>query len=309
MGKTFNKHVLLIGNDRTENDTSDYYGSYTSFFEKSFKRAALSASIDWTLLQDLYIEVGDGIILIVDTKTGKELSHFDTIIIRGMGFRSLFDVLKTVSVYGQEHNINVINDYSAFRDSSKLTQAVQFYEAGLPVAKTVYVNRVVLEGNHTLGVTFPCIMKAVFGSHGNDNHVVHSLADVRTISSQSSARFVLQRLVPNNGDYRILVVGSDVRCIERVAATGSHLNNTSQGGSARLITHDKLPIGMVDGARKIMERLDMSIAGVDALTDNETGDYFFLEVNSQPQLMTGAYTEEKEQLVGEYFTKLFSESE
>lgn len=197
-----------------------------------------------------------------------------------------------------------MNDYSAFRDSSKLAQAVQFFQHNLPVAKTVYVNRAVLEETHELSIDFPCIMKAVFGAHGNDNHVVTALDDVRRIVSESSARFVLQRLVPNDGDYRILVAGETTKVIERKAAAGSHLNNTSQGGSAQLASADMLPDGMVQDAIAIAKALDMSIAGVDALIDRTTGMYYFLEVNSQPQLMTGAYIDEKEQLIGEYLVSL-----
>jgi glutathione synthase/RimK-type ligase-like ATP-grasp enzyme len=298
-------HILLIGNDRIEGDTAEYYSEYVTFFERSILREKqFAAEVAWTLVQDLYIEVGDGSFIIFDTKTKKDIAAFDAIIIRGMGFRGQFDILKTISSYALNHNVPIINNYSAFRDSSKLAQAVQFFQNNIPVAKTVYVNRAVVDAQCELSIEFPCIMKAVFGAHGNDNYVVHSLDDVRRIISESSARFVLQRFVPNDGDYRIIVAGDMVKVIERKAAKGSHLNNTSQGGTARLISADELPDGMVQGAIAITKMLDMSIAGVDALVDSVTGKYYFLEVNSQPQLMTGAYIDEKEQLIGAYLASL-----
>ena len=109
---------------------------------------------------------------------------------------------------------------------------------------------------------------------------------------------MLQEFIPNDGDYRILVAGDNILGIERKAVEGSHLNNTSQGGSARLVSQDVLPEGMIADARRIARHLDMTIAGVDALIDKHTGEYYFLEVNSQPQLMSGAYVNQKEQLIG-----------
>lgn len=301
------KQILLIGNDRTEDDTHQYHEDYVAFFGRSFEQVNTDVEIQWTLLQDLYIEVGDGDFRVVDTKDGRDIGDYDLILLRGEGFRAQFDVLKAVSEYAKNSDTPIINDYSGFRDSSKLGQAVSFHLAELPVAKSVYVNRAVLEGKHAIAIDFPCVMKAVFGAHGNDNYVVHSLEEVRRITQDSSLRFVLQRMIPNDGDYRILVSGDqEVLVIERKAIEGSHLNNTSQGGSARLMPEDALPAGMVTDARRIACQLDMTIAGVDALVDKYTGEYYFLEVNSQPQLMSGAYVEEKERLIGASLTEFLT---
>ena len=295
---TMDKKILLIGNDRTEDDTRQYHEDYASFFKRSFSRVNTPVNISWTLLQDLYIEVGDGDFRIVDTKDGNDIRQYDLILLRGKGFREQFDVIKAVSEYAKTADVPIINDYSAFRDSSKLGQAVTFFTAGLPMAKSVYVNRSILENGYEVGIEFPCVMKAVFGAHGNDNYLVNSLEEVRRIAQASALRFVLQRMIPNDGDYRILVAGDNILGIERKAVEGSHLNNTSQGGSARLVSQDVLPEGMIADARRIARHLDMTIAGVDALIDKHTGEYYFLEVNSQPQLMSGAYVDQKEQLIG-----------
>ena len=300
-----NKKILLIGNDRIDGGTGNYHDEYVDFFRRSLDVAsAESVTVEWTLLQDLYIQVGDGSFLVHDTKTDRDIADYDVIMIRGKGLRDQFDVVKTISSYANIRGVKIINDYSSFRDSSKLMQAVQFFQYDLPVSSTVYVNRAVLSGKAPLSINFPCVMKAVFGAHGEDNYVVNSMDEVRDIVAGDTKRFVLQRFVPNNGDYRILVVGDSVRVIGRKATTGSHLNNTSQGGSAALVDGSDVPESMLNDSLKISRALDMSIAGVDALIDTETGEYSFLEVNSQPQLMSGAFVEEKEQLVGEYLKSI-----
>jgi len=293
-------NILLIGSKQTSGNIPKYYNDYIDFFRKGSLHAKSSVGFSWTLFDDLFISVGDGDFRIIDTKSGHLLEHFDLILIRGKAFRHFFDVVRSVSRYAELKNIPVVNNYSGFRDSSKLAQAVQFFETGLPVANTVYVSKAVLEDKNELPFGFPCIMKAVFGAHGNDNYLVKSMDEVRNISEKSDLRFVLQRFVPNDNDFRILIMGSDAITISRKAINGSHLNNTSMGGEAYLVANESLPKGLIQDSIKIARYLDMTIAGVDALIDKETGEYFFLEVNSQPQLMSGAFIEEKEKLFGRY---------
>lgn len=294
--------ILLIGNKGPHDDPSAYYDQYQAFFERAITHTQSTNTIQYTLIDDLIISVGDGEFSIYDTRHQADLSDYQLIIIRGEGFRSLYGVLKAISVYAKLKNIPTINDYGDFRDSSKLTQAVQFFETGLPVARSVYVTPAVLDEKIPVGFDFPCIMKAIFGSHGNDNYLVHSMAEARDIAARSkNIHFVLQRFVPNNNDYRLLIIGDETLVISRLAVEGSHLNNTSQGGQAVLASADDLPAGVIQDAHKIMRHLGMTIAGVDVLADKNSGEFFFLEVNSQPQLMTGAFVDEKAKAVGRFF--------
>src|ERR1043166_6487929 len=157
--------ILLIGNEGPHTDPSAYYDQYKAFFERAITHSQSDHSFQYTLIDDLMIAVGDGQFTIYDTRNKADLANYQLIIIRGEGFRLMFGVLKAISSYAKQHSISVINDYSAFRDSSKLTQAVQFFETGLPVACTVFVTPAVLAGKAPLGFELPCIMKAVFGSH------------------------------------------------------------------------------------------------------------------------------------------------
>jgi glutathione synthase/RimK-type ligase-like ATP-grasp enzyme len=297
--------VLLIGNRETAENPEAYYEQYRSFFEAAAKKSKKSPEIVYTLFEDLIISVGDGEFAIYDSKNQTDIANFDLILIRGKGFRNYFDVVKTISIYCTSQNISVVNNYQTFRDSSKLAQATQFHLAGVPVAKTIFVTKAVLSGQHDLGISFPCIMKATFGAHGNDNYLVKSIEEAQQIAKQSpQLNFVLQRFVPNNKDFRILVIGKEILVFSRKAVEGTHLNNTSQGGQAELVPNQSLPKKVLEDAVKIAEQLDMTFAGVDALEDANTGEYYFLEVNSQPQLMSGAFIEEKSTIIAQYFDAL-----
>lgn len=297
-------NILLIGNKETSGTPEQYYGDYAAFFDKALSYSTKGGGIKFTLIDDLIIAVGDDTFSIYDSRHACDIADYDLILIRGKGFRNMFDTVKTISSYGTHKNVPVINNYTGFRDSSKLMQAVQFFELGLPVACTVLVTPAVLTGKAPLPFGFPCIMKAAYGAHGNDNYLVNSMLEASEIAAKSAGkRFVLQRFVPNDNDYRVLIIGGEVLVIGRSAANGSHLNNTSQGGSA-VLANGEVPDEVITQSRKIMEHLDMTIAGVDLLADKNTGKFYFLEVNSQPQLMSGAFIDEKAQALGKFFNSL-----
>lgn len=295
-------NILLIGSRSSSDNPEGYYEEYREFFEKAAKSADQMSQIFTTFIEELYIAVGDGEIEVYDTKTNKSLKEFDFVFLRGKGFRVRTDVIKTISVYCRTNHIKIVNDYSGFRDSSKLTQAVQFFEQSIPVAKTIYVNDAVLSEKHDLGIVFPCIMKATLGAHGEDNYLVNSIQEVKDIAAKSiDVFFVLQRFIKNDGDFRLLVVGDEVLVIGREAVEGSHLNNTSQGGTASLGALEDVPAQVISDAKRISRYLDMTIAGVDVIQDTDSGEYYFLEVNSQPQLITGAFVDRKVALLASLF--------
>jgi len=298
--------ALIIGASKkvTDNGVRSYYEGYLDFFKRSAETAHADAVIKTCLMDDLVISVGDGAFSIYDTYNKQDLASYDVFILRGDNFRRSMDVIGTINEFAKEHDIPMINEYNDVKDSSKLLQAVQFHKLSIPVARTLYVNPGLLSVASTLDWQFPCVMKAVHGSHGNYNYVVNSFDEVRShLGDDPENRFVLQRFIPNNGDYRVLVIGEEVLVIGRSAVGDSHLNNTSQGGEAVLVPVSELPPEVIDNSKKIMKYLGMTIAGVDAIANKDTGEYSFLEVNAQPQLQTGAFIEEKEILIGKLLSK------
>jgi glutathione synthase/RimK-type ligase-like ATP-grasp enzyme len=300
-------NVFILGGSQPVTDKDrTYYQEYIDFFKASGATAEVEVTAYSALLQDLIISVGDGNFSIYDAHNNKPLEDYDVIFIRASSLRNSMDVVASVSEYASLKKIPVINDvYRARTDSSKLLQAVHFALLDIPVAETLYVTDAIFESNRIKDWKFPCIMKASHGSHGNDNFVVESLAEVKEKKEALSDKaFVLQRFVPNDGDLRILIVGDEVRIIGRSAAEGSHLNNTSQGGEAILIDEATIPIEVIEQSRRIMEYRNLTIAGVDVIPDKNTHEYFFLEVNSQAQLISGAFLDEKKAIVGKLLKKL-----
>jgi len=303
--------ILIVGGVKAEitEKTRDYYDKYVDFFKRSTLINDQDTIVESSLTGDLIISVGDGEFSIYDTRNNRDLAEYNAFFIRGDNLRVHLDVIATINEYAKIKAIPIINDYSGVRDSSKLLQAVLFHKISAPVARTVYVNTAVINNEDRLDWTFPSILKATHGSHGNDNFVVASMDEVRSrLIEQPSKIFVLQRLVPNDSDYRILIIGDEVLVIERKAVNGSHLNNTSQGGTASIATIDSLPPEMITKSIEIMKDQGKTIGGVDALIDKNTKEIFFLEVNAQPQLMSGAFVEEKERMIAKLLKDLSHKS-
>jgi glutathione synthase/RimK-type ligase-like ATP-grasp enzyme len=299
--------ILILGN--TENQPTEkeraYYKKYVNFFKSSAETINDDTIVEVSLFDDLIISVGDGDFSIYNTKNQRDLSEYKALFLRGDQFRKFFGVIGSINKYAIHKGLKVINDYTGVRDSSKLFQAVNFHLLNIPVAKTIYVTSAVIANPSCVDFGFPCVMKADHGSHGDLNYVVNSIDDIKAIFDKyESKRFVLQRFVPNDCDYRILVIGDETLVIRRTAVGDSHLNNTSKGGEAELVDTEDLPKSVFDDTKRIMESLGMTIAGIDVFSDKNTNEFYFLEVNAQPQLMSGAFIKEKEKLMGKLLDKL-----
>jgi glutathione synthase/RimK-type ligase-like ATP-grasp enzyme len=303
--------ILILGimeKRPTETDRA-YYQSYINFFKNSAKTAGNDTIVESSLYDDLIISVGDGDFRIYDTKNKRDLCEYNALFLRGSQFRQFFGVIGSINKYATCKGLKVINDYTGVRDYSKLFQAVDFHLLDIPVAKTIYVTSAVINNPSCIDFGFSCVMKADHGSHGDFNYVVKDIDEVRKIfEKHEPKRFILQRFIPNDCDYRILVIGDETLVIKRTAVGDSHLNNTSKGGNAELINKKSLPKKVFYDTKRAMEYLGMTIAGVDVFSDKNTNDFYFIEINVQPQLMSGAFVKEKEKLMGKLLDKLSNES-
>ena len=286
--------IAIIGG--ASNDTGAQT-DYITPFKENFP------DIEFTEIRfdHLVFEITNDVFETYDWRTKTPLSHYDCILLRGK-IRNYTECAYIVSRYALHKQVPFFNDYSNYRPSSKIAQAVTFFELNIPILPTYYsLNTTYLNDVTSLKLQFPLIVKDNLGAHGNNNYVAKNNTQLSEILENNQAiNFITQGFCPNDCDYRILVIGDDDPVIiKRVAAAGTHLNNTSQGGTAELKA--ELPEHVIADAKKIAKELKMSIAGVDALQNKDTGEYFFLEVNSQPQLVTGAFVPEKLALLKKFF--------
>ena len=248
----------------------------------------------WFDGNDLRVLLPDGV---------TDIASFDAVfLIAWFKSKMLEDVALSVSVYLHAKGVKVVNTEALYtRSRSKLSQYV--YAALNDIKITPFLFSL---SSETLAsaietkwpLDYPVIMKGAQSSRGNDNYLLKSkeeaLGVAQTMNDVEGPWFVLQSFVPNDGDYRIIVMGDAVTSvIHRQSQNESHLNNTSKGGKAELFTSDVLPEQVVQDSIKLSKLLRREVTGVDMICHRETGEYFLLEINNMPQMATGSYVSEK----------------
>jgi len=261
--------------------------------------------------------VYDGTTLhVTDSVSGTDVADYDGIFLIGwFKTKALDDIARAVAHYAAAHNIPFANSEAYHgRSFTKLSQCVIAALNGAQVTPFVFAmdEARLMQAARKHFTEFPFIAKAVAASRGNDNHLITSydqLEQVVRAEYDPQMYFIVQQFIPNDGDYRILVMGGQVtRVIHRKAAGDSHLNNTSQGGTATLIEPSTLPQKVIDDSIALAKLLRREVTGVDMVCHKETGEYYFLEANNMPQLATGSNVPAKLTALDEYFSRLVAGS-
>lgn len=280
------KKVLILGGIESDKVPPT---PYANLLNKTVRQYHFSEA----KFEHLMITISPDEFEIIDGNTGKKLDEYDFVMIRGK-FRKVLELAFVVSRYLALKGVPFLNDYSRYRPTSKLAQAVFFHELKLPFPATYFsMNSQYLSQLIAANLSYPIVVKDSFGAHGSQNYLVNSPKKMLSIlKTNPEVKFVAQQFLPNDHDYRLLIIGNETPLqIKRTAVKGTHLNNTSQGGGSELV--DSVPRHMVKAAHRLARLLQMQIAGVDVLQSKIDGKFYFLEINSQPQLVSGAFIKQK----------------
>lgn len=296
------KQLLLIGG---LTDSSVDQQSLTQLYAY-FKETLPDFNISATYLDKIAFAISPEEFTAFDTQNNRDLGSFDMIYIRGPRIRLNSPYAYYVSRYAAANEIVCVNDYSIYYPGTKISQTIVFREQRAPFLKTIYCadNQIMVE---TAGeqLSYPFILKTNVGSHGDSNYLVTSQEDAQQrLANEPEVDFLAQEFCPNNRDYRLLLCNGESLLFERKGDGVSHINNTSKGAAATQADLAILPAEIVAKARTVADCLGLMVSGVDVMPHLDTNDYYFLEINTQPQLRTGALLEEKRMLVQHLFQQL-----
>lgn len=300
------KKILVLSSAESE-----YTKEANRVFVREITARMKGVKVETCHYDDIAFLLSKGRIVASRLSTSSVLSNYSLVYFKS--FYRYSEIASAIAAYLQQERVpyicHEIDDSISF---TKLTQYTTLARQQLPIIPSVFVERsqwanggiALIEG--CFG--FPCIFKAIDGKGGDVNYVVKTGDELLDKVNTHTCDFIAQQFIPNEYDLRVLVAGSSVsRVIKRQRQEGaSHLNNTSKGAVATLISVDKLDMSIQKLACSAASLFKREIAGVDIMTDSSTGGVYILEVNASPQVATGAFREEKLDVYADFFSKLLN---
>lgn len=218
---------------------------------------------------------------VIDSDTGKDMSEYDYVILRGSGKGRLsFWKHKGVLVrYLESKEVRVLNlkyykEYCG--GANKALQQLVFLQSGLGVidskiySSLAYVNREEL-------CRYPFVVKTLKGSGGVEvTKVDDDGTRFNVFTNNEPQNLLVQTHVEGGVDYRVIVVGGEVLGVMgRKAKEGVFVTNVSAGGSTFFVeVDDEFGKLAVEAARA----LGLEYSGVDLIRHNN--ELRVVEVNA-----------------------------
>jgi glutathione synthase/RimK-type ligase-like ATP-grasp enzyme len=259
-------------------------------------------------IQDIEVTAAPGEVLV--THGGDDLAAFDAVFMHGW-FADWKDEILAIASYLRKHNVPFLNSEAEHqRSTSKVSQAVLFGMAGLPVPRTFYRAQLHASDDQAVSrcisyIGLPLILKQANGNKGSNNFLIKTRDElIEKLREHPDLRFIAQQFIPNNGDVRVILYKATPHMvIARHADGDGHLHNVSQGGKATLVDPSALPTGIIDACVTASTLMHRELSGMD-IVESKDGAWYILESNNMPQLTSGAFADEKAKLLANVLTTL-----
>jgi glutathione synthase/RimK-type ligase-like ATP-grasp enzyme len=291
--------VLMLSTNRTK---------VTERFAKNVERFGKKLCVTYAAYEGLRYDVGGLADRITLIDGNRDIASFDLV-----HFKTTFlDITAATAHYLQKRNVPYLDGAMRhFPGVSKLYQYSILADNGIAVPDSIFMFPRQLEGSYDyvkqqLGVPF--ILKDIHGSRGNHNYLItskKSFHEAFKLANAEDVQCIAQVYIANDCDYRVLVFGGKIALVlQRMRRDdATHLNNTSQGGAAKLVPVTALPLHVKKLCESAAKLLDRQVAGVDIVQDKNSGLWYCLEVNERPQIATGSFTDEKHAAFAAYLER------
>lgn len=213
------------------------------------------------------------------TIAGAQLDEFGCVYIYSEG--NYLETITLISECCRGKNIPFFDTAFTYQKPWIDTKAFEYLKLSkekLPIIPSIYVSHKNF-GEYIDQLTFPLIAKRTHLSRGEGVFLCSNLLELTTLFA-SYEQLLLQPFLKNQGDVRILIIGSTiVGSMLRKASEGEYKNNISQGGTAEPFVADEYLQNLALNSAAV---LNYQFAGVDCIKD-ATGEWKVMEVNRAPQ--------------------------
>ncbi|KKQ77261.1 hypothetical protein A2715_00040 [Candidatus Woesebacteria bacterium RIFCSPHIGHO2_01_FULL_39_32] len=220
----------------------------------------------------------------------KDLAEFDLIYIRMVGIR--MEDASLVTNYAREKGIKIVD--RVYRQAlfipstiSKAMEMKKLINAGIPLPQTYFASLSLIRERAPKLFSFPFVIKSTSGKKARDSWLVESKEVLESLVTElrerekQGIRFFAQKLIKASQRIRVLVVGGKViGAISRPTKWRKHFtSNNKEGKKEALIP---VPEKYSELALNCANAVNLDIAGVDILEENDSGKLFVIEANAAP---------------------------
>lgn len=299
------KRILVLIHQPQGDDDKNWH----DFHQKMTHAMGADVTITMGALVDLTFVLTRQGLSIYDFERGFQIDDFDLVVFRNIK-KDFIRASACVSLL-RARGITYIDSRLEPRPLSKFcAQAIRF-NAGMPIIPSLFSTPAeLLRMIRAKDVPFPypIIIKDDNGKKGQNNFLAHTPQEAEEIITRHpDVSFLIQEYIAGDGDYRFLVMGHTVVFVlHRRAQGASHLNNTSRGAESQVIPVENFSKAVIDTVVQAAQLEHTEVAGVDVIFDAHSAEYYVIEVNSSPQVTTGAFPELKVAALARYFHTLLS---
>ncbi len=239
--------------------------------------------------------------------------HFDK-------WNQKIDAASALAIFLSRNKINFAPTYiQDFPALNKMVEKVVLADHQVNIVDGIMAYGLILKkafsqivGNN---IDFPVIVKKAESSHGNNNFVTHSLAEIGDIGKKYPRdMMVIERYIPNSYDYRLIVLNNKPSMLikrSRGQNSTTHTNNTSLGATSKQVDMETLPDSVIEEAMHSARLLKREqICGVDIIPDESSKHkYYILEVNKSPDILVGSddsIVYEKKKLISDFYNHMLN---
>ncbi len=240
--------------------------------------------LDTASIKDIVFEIIDGIIT-VNIKE-KDLKQYDYVWIQSGWNTTHMAYLLHLYLKSQHIPHNKTNSHN-----TKLSDIFSLASKGVLVPNTYFHNGLKISNENIEEIIkvckLPCIYKTSLGSLGCDVFLIDKEEEIANVVKENKKynRYIFQQYIPNDFDYRVVIAnGQSTSICKRTRLTDSFRNNVALGACEEFIDIHNVPKAVIDIAIKSAKALKLKWAGVDVVTDKDTGENYILEVNRRPGL-------------------------
>lgn len=272
--------MLLILKDKRKSapDTE----KTVSVLQKKLTKRGLSVDIASFEDIELFIKKGEVRAFVKN----KPFTDYRAIFFRRVGKkRSLAFILSNIA---QKNGMFYVDRlYRLTSEPGKLKQTAALALNGISTPKTyfasIYTKKSIDSAEKFLGL--PMVIKISRSRKGAGVFLAKSKKEaLRIIKDALRNEILIQEFIPNNFDYRVLILGNALSCVikrERPDKTNEFRNNVYLGASEEFMDIPEVSTSIKKEALRAAQVADIQVAGVDIVIGPDNKPYVF-EINRSP---------------------------